>query len=312
MTQDLKGLVDIIRLMAKAEEAMAEFYKSCSQVWDEEKDFWLRLEKAEIRHVKNLDRMIKIIEKNPDQFQKGQPFNPGVMKSFISTIENNILWIQDEPMKKRNILNIASNLEQSSLEKLSTEFIKTDDIEYQVLINQIIQDEVAHKMIIDKKIYDYVKKTDNLLASLAKVENNISKVYEWFSKNKTYTPPVRKFWTILMNEESKHEAMFKEIREIKEKSKTDDQFNIHINMDMNNLKDFVTKVNSVLKEIKVKNISDAEAYSLASLIEAELNEAGFVENIITNDLNIIKKLKQIENDTKKHSMLLINYSKGIR
>ena len=152
-------------------------------------------------------------------------------------------------------------------------------------------------------------KTDKLLVNLAKIETGLSRVYEHLSKMDGFTNPVKKFWTTMKDEELGHAKVFNDIRE---KAKIDDSFEFEIDIDLKDLKGFVEKVNKLLEKIKKESITESEAYSFGSLIEAELDEAEFMKKITTNDAGISKNIKQIANDTKKHNLLLVNYSRGIR
>ena len=57
-------------------------------------------------------------------------------------------------------------------------------------------------------------------------------------------------------------------------------------------------------------MSEMEAYSLGARIEAELDEANFLSNIKINDQELLKALRKIDVDTRKHKMLLTSHSKG--
>ena len=152
------------------------------------------------------------------------------------------------------------------------------------------------------------KEKDLLLGNLVKIESGIAKIYNHFSTKINFTAPVQKFWRSLALEEELHADIFDEFREA--------MYNdgipgvIHISIDK--LKEFASKVNRLTKEVTVKKISESEAYSMGALIEAELDEAGFIQMIETTDQKFIGLLKRIENDTKKHRVMLVNYSRGIK
>jgi len=61
-----------------------------------------------------------------------------------------------------------------------------------------------------------------------------------------------------------------------------------------------------------KDISETDAYRLCAQIEGELDEASFIDGIRTNDEAMSKRLERVKADTKKHRMVLINYSRGIK
>jgi hypothetical protein len=113
----------------------------------------------------------------------------------------------------------------------------------------------------------------------------------------------------MMNEELIHAKIFDEIRG---KVKADDAIRLEINIDMGQLKGFVDNVNRLLQEIKRKEFAESEAYSFGAHIEVQLDEANFTKKISTNDPEIEAKMEQIETETKKHRIVLVNFSRGIR
>lgn len=153
-----------------------------------------------------------------------------------------------------------------------------------------------------------IKEKDILLRNLIKIETGLAKIYNQLSTKDNFTPPVRKFWRNLALEEEIHADMFDEIREGMNK----DNIPVAVNIKIEKLKEFVDKVNGLLKNMSAEEISDTEAYSLGAFIEAELDEAEFVRSIETTDQKFINMIKKIENDTKKHKVMLVNYSRGIK
>jgi len=152
------------------------------------------------------------------------------------------------------------------------------------------------------------KEKDMLLKNLIKIETGIAKIYNRLSTKDSFTSPVRNFWRSLALEEELHADIFDEIRQ----GMNNDGIPVAINLKIEKLKEFIDKVNSLAKKITSEELSDSEAYSLGALIEMELDEAEFVKKIETIDQKFMKMLKKIENDTKKHRVMLVNYSRGIK
>jgi rubrerythrin len=152
------------------------------------------------------------------------------------------------------------------------------------------------------------KETETVLINLGKVEKGLSRAYERLSKREAFSRPVKAFWENLMKEELVHEKVFDDIRE---RLREDEAFRIEIDLDMNRLQDFVTGTNELLHDASREDLSESEAYTLGARIEAQLDEARFLEKVKTNDEGITKWLKKVENDTKKHRLMLVNYSRGI-
>lgn len=152
------------------------------------------------------------------------------------------------------------------------------------------------------------KEKDLLLRNLIKIESGIAKIYNRLSTKDNFTTPVQKFWRSIALEEELHADIFDEIRQ----RMNNDGIPVVININMDRLKEFVSKINNLAKEVASEKFSDSDAYSLGTLIETELDEAEFIKMIETTDQKFIKMLKRIENDTKKHRVMLVNYSRGIK
>jgi len=153
------------------------------------------------------------------------------------------------------------------------------------------------------------RKVDNLLVNLAKIEQGLAKIYEYLSKQEAFTPPVKRFWGSIMEEERVHEKIFKDIRQ---RANADDSFEIEIDTDLDELKAFVHKLNVLLGGMKRSGVSESEAYSFGATIEVEIDEANFLKKIQTNDPDIAKKVNRVNSDTQKHRVMMVNYSRGIR
>jgi len=150
---------------------------------------------------------------------------------------------------------------------------------------------------------------DNLLVNLAKIERGMAKIYEYLSQQEAFTPPVKRFWGSIMEEERVHEKIFKDIRQ---RANEDDSFEIEIDTDLDELKTFVHKLNTLLEEMKRSGVSESEAYSFGATIEVEIDEANFLKKIQTNDPDIAKMVNRVNSDTQKHRVMMVNYSRGIR
>lgn len=149
---------------------------------------------------------------------------------------------------------------------------------------------------------------DNLLVNLAKIERGVSRIYEYLSKHEGFTPPVRRFWATIMEEERVHEKIFLDIRE---RARTDDAFEIEMDTDLDELKAFVSRLNRMLDSIKKRAVSESEAYSFGATVEVEIDEANFLKKIKSNDPDVMKMLRRVDSDTQKHRVMMVNYSRGI-
>ena len=105
-----------------------------------------------------------------------------------------------------------------------------------------------------------------------------------------------------------HAQVFNQIRG---KMVSDPSFQLHLDNDMEFLRNFVDKARELVKKVET-DISEAEAYNLCARIEGELDEASFIDRIQIQDDGLSRKLARVKADTRKHKMVLINYARGIK
>ncbi len=149
---------------------------------------------------------------------------------------------------------------------------------------------------------------ERLISNLINIELAFEKMYNRFSARKNFTVPVQNFWRTIALEEALHAEILDKIHQgIKE-----DKISIIIDIKLETLKKFIEKVNGLIKEASLEDLTETEAYSLGAALEVELDESGFTKMIKTTDQNINQMLKRVENDTKKHRVMLVNYSRGIK
>ncbi len=67
----LKDLLEVLNSMKDLELLLAEFYKAVGANWNDEAEFFERLQFEEIKHSKNIDTLIDMVSKNPDFLQWG-------------------------------------------------------------------------------------------------------------------------------------------------------------------------------------------------------------------------------------------------
>lgn len=151
--------------------------------------------------------------------------------------------------------------------------------------------------------------TERILINLEKIEAGLSRIYGRLSRKAHFTGPVRRFWAELMEEELAHATVF---RDLLKKGREEVSVQIEAKTDRKQLERFVEKVNDLLQEVRKEGLSESEAYSIGALIEAELDEAHFIGTVAVNDEEMIRKIRRMENDTKRHRMILVNYSRGVK
>ena len=150
--QNLEHILSLLKEMEKCELTIARLYQTCADMWEEDKEFWLSLERQEQKHAKNINKMVELISEKDEQFECYRPFNPIAMKTIISGIEDNINSIKDGKFSREKALFIALDIEKSLIESKYGEIVKSENVEYQNLVGGIINETEGHKKLIQNKI----------------------------------------------------------------------------------------------------------------------------------------------------------------
>jgi len=148
----LNNLQIVLNRMTQYELALAELYRTCSQIWPENKYFWILLERAEVKHSEYLNKIIKMVTERPEAFELGRLFKPGAIQVAILGVQGNLQRLRNKEITEKNMLFIGRDIEQSILEKQYGEIVRSNDIEFHSLINEIIGDTLAHREFLNDKI----------------------------------------------------------------------------------------------------------------------------------------------------------------
>jgi hypothetical protein len=148
----LRTTLQTLTTMEDLELTVADLYKTCSQLWPEHKEFWMDMEKAEIKHADNIVRMSKIILERPENFELGRSFTFNAVKFFIAGIKSIIQRLKEKEIDEIKALLLARDIEQSYLESKYVEITKTEDNEFKSLMREIHSDTVFHRECLNQKI----------------------------------------------------------------------------------------------------------------------------------------------------------------
>lgn len=152
---ELQGIIEVLKQMALFETKIAELYGICASTWKEDAEFWLSIWKDELRHSRHIEQMMDIIQKKPENFQSGRPFNVHALATVVKDIEEKIGKVKKGEITKDQLLFIAQSYEQGYIEDRYTEIVKTDDVEYKTLMQEVVNDTYQHK---DKIISQIMKR----------------------------------------------------------------------------------------------------------------------------------------------------------
>ncbi len=153
MTPDVQNnLHALLNTMQSSELALADLYRTCGKVWPDDEYFWILLERCEVKHAQNINRLMKIVLEKPEAFEPGRPFKPAVIQTFISGIQQNIQKLKNKELNERKMLFISRDIEQSILESGYSEIVKSTDVEFLSLMNEMESDTLAHRESLSEKI----------------------------------------------------------------------------------------------------------------------------------------------------------------
>jgi hypothetical protein len=148
----LNNLQVVLNGMAEYELALAELYLTCSQIWPDNKYFWILMERGEVKHAHYISKITEMVKEKPEVFELGRPFKPETIQVSISGVRWNLRRLKNKEITERNMLFISRDIEQSLLESQYGEIVKTNDTEFQSLMNEILLDTLAHREFLNDKI----------------------------------------------------------------------------------------------------------------------------------------------------------------
>ncbi len=152
LPKKFEDIRDILRLMKDLEQTVAELYRSCGESWPEDKEFWAKMEGAELKHARNIDEMIRIVSEKSESYQIGHRFKPPAVRTFISAVRSNIQRLSNREIGKDKILFIARDIEEALLESKYGEILPSGDSRLHSLMNEIILETKVHKDLLNEKM----------------------------------------------------------------------------------------------------------------------------------------------------------------
>jgi len=150
----LKNLLEVMSMMAETERLIADLYRTCADIWEEDREFWLATVAEEKKHAKNIEKMAQIIVAKPEQFEMGRPFNQVAIRTIKTGLEGQLERLKKGQFTRERMLFVARDIEASVIEKSYAEIVRTNDVGYQALVNEIVQDTTKHKNSIEQRIQE--------------------------------------------------------------------------------------------------------------------------------------------------------------
>lgn len=148
----LHNLLEVMKMMAVNEQLIADFYRTCAEIWEEDRAFWSAIVADEEKHAKNIEKMAQIIALKPGIFEIGRPFNKIAIQTIMTGIEGQHKRLKEGLIPRDRLMVVARDIEASLIERHYNEVVRTTDAEYIKLMNEITRETIDHKNVIEQRI----------------------------------------------------------------------------------------------------------------------------------------------------------------
>jgi hypothetical protein len=150
-------VVQVVDALVQVEKTVGEFYGNCSEFFQDESDFWLKLAEEEFLHSDVLAKLHAIMIRKPRRFEPGKPFNIASLRTFVSQIESDRERLMGGAWTMHDALDAAYNIERTIIEYKYLEVIKTEKTEYLEALAKLEAATEKHRARIKKKMEEYSK-----------------------------------------------------------------------------------------------------------------------------------------------------------
>jgi hypothetical protein len=148
----INHVIDNLRLLSECEREIAEFYGLCAEAYESDRDFWKSMSRSETHHSENIEKMIKLIRMNPENYTLGDSFNPASIRTFSLYIRNLIERMRTEGIPADELLPLVDELEKSAFELNYVKIIKTKNKEYNRLAAEIHSESKTHRDAVRNRL----------------------------------------------------------------------------------------------------------------------------------------------------------------
>lgn len=150
--QSLEDVIEVMKLMVEAETTCADFYQACSETFDHDKDFWVRLAKEEFHHASVLEKLSELVTRKPQEFEVGKISPLSALRTFISRVQSDHQKLYRGVLSERDAMMAAYHIESTVVEHKYMEVIKTENSKYLTALEHLMKAEVNHKARIQERV----------------------------------------------------------------------------------------------------------------------------------------------------------------
>lgn len=152
MPRSTQQLLQLIEDMARLEAALAELYLACSERFDEERGFWLGVERDEERHAQLIRALAGLVAAQPAQFRPGPAFDARAIKGALASVAGYTDDVRNGRLDRTGALLAARHLESFVVEADYGEIVGTDNAEFRETIGRIAEETRAHRLLFAGKV----------------------------------------------------------------------------------------------------------------------------------------------------------------
>ena len=145
MEQLITKTLEALNIMSESEQKVAEFYRLCSEKFEEHCSFWEALAREEAGHAEVIKKLIALVSIHPSEFIPGKSLPVEAIKSFIMRTQANIDTVKRGDLPESKALLMAYHIENTFIEVQYADVVRTENEDYKLLLGQVISDTLKHK-----------------------------------------------------------------------------------------------------------------------------------------------------------------------
>ncbi|MBN2790052.1 MAG: hypothetical protein JXR69_07670 [Candidatus Delongbacteria bacterium] len=164
-------IVEIVELLARNEQALADLYTSYSEKFPDFK-LWTFLRKEEEDHFHLVISIKDNVEDGSVDFSD-MHFSVKTITMAIEQVLNELKIVENGGRTLGKAIKFALKLESSMLEKNFLNYFSSDDPELEKVLVQLRTDTKSHQNILEKALDEYLKEKEyNSFENIVKRINN--------------------------------------------------------------------------------------------------------------------------------------------
>lgn len=158
MESEIAEIVELLSLMSEVEKSVGLFYKSCSDIFQDESEFWSILSREEFLHADICQHLAKMVKQKPHEFKRGDVFPISAARTFISRLHADQHKLMAGTFGMEQALLSAYLTEQTVLESRYMNVVKTENTKCLEALENLVTATSQHREKIKGKMDEYRNK----------------------------------------------------------------------------------------------------------------------------------------------------------